>query len=218
MLTGYPTKFGTGIEIYGDYYDFRSLHKVLHSIDERIGEDAFDANFYMGLAYEVRKANNGHRLKKKIQRGDETFYHGFQYSWPDILVTLNLLRQRVGYLGHQHAINAHLYQLEHITMEALKEYDATVAIELIKWISEHKVLFYVYTQKALDEIRMKHFTEKNGKTRFRKLSQQMKLLLRYTDEHHALIDEYDKRAKALNCTVEEVKFPQGAWAELEFKW
>lgn len=70
----------------------------------------------------------------------------------------------------------------------------------------------------LDEIRMKHFTEKNGKTRFRKLFRHMKLLLRYTDEHHVLIDEYDKRAKALDCTVEEVKFPPGAWAELEFKW
>lgn len=218
MLTAYPTKYGTGIEIYGDCYDLRSLHAVLHNMDQHIGDTSFDGDFYMGLAYEVRKANNGHRLKKVIGPYSDEPYHGFQFSWPDILITLNLLRQRVGYLGNQHEINAHLFRLEHITMDALRQYDATTAIELVKWITEHKVLFYVYTQKALDEARMRHYKEKNGKTRFKKLNQHMKLLLHYSDEHHTLTNEYKQRAKKLNCEVEDLKFPSEAWSELEFKW
>ncbi len=218
MLTAYPTKYGTGIEIYGDYYDFRSLHQVLHNIDQHIADVAFDGDFYMGLAYEVRKAYSGNRLKKKMQAEDEAFYYGFQFSWPDILFTLNILRQRVGYMGSFHEVNAHLFALEHITMEALRQYDASAAIELVKWITEHKIAFYVYSDKALDEARMRHYREKNGKTRFRKLHQHMKLLLPYSREHHALTEKYDQRAKKLKCKVEDLKFPPEAWSEVEFKW
>lgn len=218
MLIGYPTKYGTGIEIYGDCYDLRSLHQVLHNIDQHIGELSFDGDFYMGLAYEVRKAYTGNRLEKIIGHYSEEPYYGFQFSWPDILLTLNLLRQRVGYMGNFHEVNAHLFALEHITMEALKQYDAAAATELVKWITEHKIAFYVYSAKALDEIRMRHYREKNGKTRFRKLNQHMKLLLPHSREHHRLSDEYDQRAKRLKCKVEDLEFPTEAWNELEFKW
>lgn len=218
MLIGYPTKFGTGIEIYGDYYDLRSLHEVLHTIHRDVGEASFVSDLCMGLAYEVRKANGGHRQKKKIRPDDKTFYYGFQYSWPDILITLNVLRQSVGYLGNYHEINANLFRLEHITIEALKQYDEVTAIKLVKWITEHKILLYSGVNQILDEIRMRHYTEKNGKTRFKKLNQHIELILHYTKEHLELMQHYEERAKRLNCNIENLEIPLQMWNDVEFKW
>src|SRR3989442_114990 len=97
MITGEATKYGTGIEIFGDYFDLKNLHE---SLTELAGEEGiFGTDFIMSFAYEVRKAFDEHREKKKYGSGKETInYLGFRLYWADFIVVLNILRDRAGYL------------------------------------------------------------------------------------------------------------------------
>jgi hypothetical protein len=53
MILSKPTKYGAGIEIYGDYKDLKSLHQtILDLSDSPALTDGAD-EFVLGLAYEM---------------------------------------------------------------------------------------------------------------------------------------------------------------------
>ncbi|MBK8587075.1 MAG: hypothetical protein IPN88_17375 [Bacteroidetes bacterium] len=52
MLIGRPTPNGTGIEIFGDYWDLDSLYNTLHAITT---EGTASNYVLLGFAYDVRK-------------------------------------------------------------------------------------------------------------------------------------------------------------------
>lgn len=76
MLQGYPTKNGTGISIFGDYGDLKSLYAAVHeiagSLDENNSRTKAQYQLLMNFAYEIRKAYSGQRLTDRlIFEGDD---------------------------------------------------------------------------------------------------------------------------------------------------
>ena len=68
MLQGFSTQNGTGITIYGDYCDLRSLYLTISKISDKIclTEDDPQCITLMSFSYEVRKAYSEQRLKEEI--------------------------------------------------------------------------------------------------------------------------------------------------------
>ena len=70
MIRAFPTKNGTGITIYGDYYDLTVLHDVIHEIAMTL--DAYNESqcgkhqLLMNFAYEIRKAKEQSRKIEKF--------------------------------------------------------------------------------------------------------------------------------------------------------
>lgn len=83
-----PTKRGIGVKIWGTFGDLNTLYEVIgkfwdneHSFDKE-GFDSRDKVISI-FSYDIRKAQEGLRLKKKA--GDSFFeegpYFGTQISW-----------------------------------------------------------------------------------------------------------------------------------------
>jgi hypothetical protein len=62
MIFSKPTKYGAGIELYGDYQDLNSLRQTILDLSDSpaLLNDGAD-EFVLGLAYEVRHAYEGAR-------------------------------------------------------------------------------------------------------------------------------------------------------------
>lgn len=136
MLQGFSTKNGTGITIYGDYCDLRSLYFTISKISDKVcqTEDDPQCVTIMSFLYEVRKAYSEQRIKEEIVfEGDRKIvYFGFQYLWTDQLIFLNALRNQASYVTTDDLDQANLYLIEHITKKALEEYDPEGAFGIKK--------------------------------------------------------------------------------------
>ncbi|WP_432327994.1 DUF6904 family protein [Mucilaginibacter sp. P25] len=71
MLQAYPTKNGTGVSIFGDYGDLKSLYEVVHGIAVSINADIptqkGQNQLLMNFAYEIRKAYQGQQLTEEMR-------------------------------------------------------------------------------------------------------------------------------------------------------
>src|SRR5690349_320448 len=61
MIFSKPTKYGAGIEIYGDYQDLNSLRQTILALSDSPALNGGADEFVLGLAYEVRHAYEGAR-------------------------------------------------------------------------------------------------------------------------------------------------------------
>ena len=94
MIFSKPTKYGAGIEIYGDYQDLNSLRQtILDLSDSRALNNGAD-EFVLGLAYDVRHAYEGSRgtITLSTSGSDSPKYFHFKTLWPIFLMQLALLR------------------------------------------------------------------------------------------------------------------------------
>jgi len=220
MLKGKPTEYGTGLIIYGDLYDLKSLYKTVSEISNYVGEENPDSDLYMSMAFSLRKAWEGHREEFNIGEPEywDIKYRGFKIYWPDFILTLNLIRQRVGYLGTNPEMQANIYRLEQVGMEALREYDEVYGEKYVKWIIENKIMFGPYLLQILDEVRLNHLSEKNGKPRFKRLLQNMKPFILFSKEHSAMVKKLEKQAEKYKCKVEDLKYSGEIYDDLKYKW
>ena len=61
MIFSKPTKYGAGIELYGDYQDLNSLRQTILDLSDSPALNDGADEFVLGLAYEVRHAYEGAR-------------------------------------------------------------------------------------------------------------------------------------------------------------
>jgi hypothetical protein len=134
MLTSAPTKFGSGITLYGDFFDLEAVHYTIHKIatdgfaEERIGD------FILALAYDVRKAKENHRELRKLglEKKDSVNYKGVAVLWPHFLVQVALLRHYAGYRDTDQRDQACLYLLESCAIKSLLAHDPKVGKECVE--------------------------------------------------------------------------------------
>src|SRR4030043_773302 len=99
MLLSEPTKYGSGITIWGDYQDFENLHETIHFLAEGVPLTINFQDFMLGLAYDIRHAFQGDRKTKisRFDRLDRVKYYGVDILWPVFLVQLGLMRWSAGF-------------------------------------------------------------------------------------------------------------------------
>lgn len=211
MLQGYPTRNGTGITIYGDYNDLRTLYWMVIKISERpslIADDPQSVTL-MAFAYEVRKAYSGQRLKEELifDEDRKIEYLGFQYLWTDLLLILNVLRYQAGYVATNELDQANLYLHEHITKKALESYDPEGAVSLKDLIGQRIYINDPLLCQINEFVNIEYLKQKPTKKRFRSLH-----LLKsnhfspFSKEGKELRQFLEAKANEIKALVTEISF------------
>lgn len=216
MLTGRPTKYGTGIELFGDYYDLKSLHNTVHSLAGR--EDSPGNSLFMDFAYEIRKANANSRETDVFDFADELIiYRGFKMYWTHFLITVKIMRENAGYLPTSTDIQADIYRLESIVETCLKSYDQITGTEIFDWLNHYNVARTEYIDLLVMQITSKNLREKDGKHRFKQLKMGIEILL-YNHPYHIEFKKIlEEEAKRLNCKISNLNLDMD-YSKIKFKW
>src|SRR5947199_9873760 len=102
MLTYEPLKNCAGIALFGDYLSLRRVHEIVHDVNGRSTIIRDKEGFFLGLAYDIRKASEGQRRPRQRDgaqpQGGRRF--GVEFLWPTILVQCRRLRDTVAYMDH----------------------------------------------------------------------------------------------------------------------
>jgi hypothetical protein len=220
MLFSEPTKYGAGLYLYGDYNDLRSLYATIH---ELWGEETANNPFYgylMSLAYEIRYAYQGMRMKytgpMELITPETGVYYGFPALWPQFLVQLKLLRDSASFKPTNREQQANLYLLEYCAEHALRTYDLAVGVESFeRYLALPNFPSNYLTQYIEDRVRSYVCEGKAGKARFRKLPDILRSLSDYSAEYRDFKNALTRIAKEKNCGVEELCDPRPL---CEFKW
>ena len=221
MLQGFSTQYGTGITIYGDYNDLRSLYWTILKISEKTLQvkDEPKSVTLAAFSYEVRKAYSEQRLKEELTfDGDRNIeYFGFQYLWTDLLILLNVLRYQASYTTTSDLDQANLYLLEHITKKALDGYDPEGAASLKDLIGQRIDIGDPLLCQINEFVNIEYLRIKPSKARFRRLH----LLISshfspYTKEGKELRQFLQAKAKEIQAPVSEITFDDKEFPE--FIW
>lgn len=221
MLQGYPTKKGTGITIYGDYFDLSSLYRTLHKVCEtnNPSDNPPIVQVILNLAYEVRQSFSRNRLEETIKTLDESEkveYLGFNYLWTDLLITLSAIRCRASYVVLNELDQSNLFLLEHITKDALDQFDTEGGARLKLYINQRIEISQPLLLPINEYINIQYLNEKPTKTRFRKLNKYFSYLSSYHPKHQEVKNIIEKLASSVDCPPEELSFSEENFPEL--KW
>ncbi len=216
MLTSAPTKFGTGITLYGDFLDLDTVHRTIHKIategfaEERIGD------FILGLAYDIRKAKDKQREARKlgIEKEDSVNYRGVAVLWPYFLVQVALLRHYAGYRNTDQRDQACLYLLESCAITSLLAYDPQVGKECVELFWSFASLPNDYLFEFFND-RARHFISIPEKKRFPALPRLLRSLWWMSPEYNAYATQLKEQAVKLGCSPHELhdtkNWPRFRW-------
>ncbi|ALO17217.1 hypothetical protein L21SP5_03614 [Salinivirga cyanobacteriivorans] len=214
MLQGYPTKGGTGISIFGNYGDLRSLYSTVHEIANSLDEynERLKAQhlLLMNFAYEIRKAYSGNRLTDKLVfEGDdkEMHYYGFNCVWTDILIFIATLRYNAGYIQTGKLYQANLYMLEYVVEKAMFDYNSQGANEIQHFIGQRINITNKYAFIIYQALHIKFVSERSGKKRFRSIPHLIgDHFSEWRQEYKDLIHSFELSAKEQKCEITDLEF------------
>ena len=222
MIQAYPTKNGTGIIIYGDYGDLRSLYQTIHSIAEH--GDEYEPkkkginNLLMNFAYEIRKAYSGHRIIDELEYpgSDMKFkYFGFKVVWTDMLIYISAIRHKAGFRVTTKLDQANLYILEYIIEKTLFDYDAQGANEIKEMIGQRITVSKKHVFQIYQKIHIEFLLSTKGKRRFRNIPNLIgSYFSSWRDEYKILFSELEATAQKQKCDITELEFenfPEIVW-------
>ena len=167
MLIGRPTEYGTGIEIFGDYWDLKSLYDTVHSLNETEEQDTPGYVLFMEFAFEIRIANDNRRETDISDFADELIiYRGFKIFWTNLIVIVKRLREISGIMKTTPDIQADIYRLESIVEKCLKTYDPIIGGQIFNWLSISEIPSTEYMDLLVMKITYKNLQTEDGKPFF----------------------------------------------------
>lgn len=136
MLTCQLLKNHAGILLCGDYTTLRSLHEVIHAVNEKSPLIRDKDGLFLGLAYDIRKA---YERQRQIINPPEHFpeigiRYGVELLWPVVLVQSRMLRASLAYVDSNKQQQALTYSLEFVIEEAItQEFKSQAEIIIHRW-------------------------------------------------------------------------------------
>ena len=124
MLWAEPSKHLAGMILWGDMWDLKAFYEVIQKLCKEHGHLSHEVSEYvMGLAYEVRKAFDGHRLTREISWYGEDVkpVYGAELPFVPTLLQSNILRGAAAYTSLTTREQAILLSFEACVEEALGE-------------------------------------------------------------------------------------------------
>ncbi len=133
MLSYLLLKNHAGLLLIGDDDTLRALHTVVHDVNTRSPLIHDRGGWFLGLAFDVRKAFEGQReILKPAQGRDEVgVRYGVQILWPVLLVQQRTLRASLAHMDHGKRHQAVAYDLEAVIEDGLRNDFGAAAPELI---------------------------------------------------------------------------------------
>jgi hypothetical protein len=217
MLYSRPTKHGAGIILLGDESDLRSLLCTIRKIydgppfKENLEEFLFD------FAHEVDSASSGARtpMPKGHSKPDDGGYNWVVRLWPSFLMELGMLRWAAGFHPTGKGDQANLYALEHCAETALLSYDPVAGLSAAEWLECFTGLPASYLVNFITEVEARYVcASKNGKTRFARLPEFLRMLQPFSPEYEAFEEQMEAIARERGCKpnhLERESFPRFAW-------
>ncbi len=216
MLIGRSTKFGTGIEIFGDYWDLKSLYETVHALAGT--EDTPGNGLLLNFAYEVRKANDNRRETDTSDFAEELIiYRGFKIFWTHLFPTVKFMRASAGFMTTTPDIQSDIYRLESIVEKCLKSYDQTIGTQIFDWLTFNNIPRTNYIELLIEHITIKNIKAKDGKPRFKQLRKDIEVFLYNHPDHLDFKKFIESEAKRLNCEISNLDFDID-YGEIGFKW
>jgi hypothetical protein len=215
MLLGDTTRRGTGILLMGDYIDLQQLYRTVHRFADYYDKTGTQPqnNVLLNFAYEVRKAFSGAREKMPMtHEGSDGYYFAFRYTWPQMLVVSNLLRQAAAWHPTNSMDQAQLYMLEACIKVSLGRYDADGAAKLKPFVGQDLYIHGPLLELLVQSIYLRYVGAPATKARFRTLPQ---LLLSYFDQggqaYRGVEAESAAAAALQKCEPADLAIPDSAF-------
>ena len=212
MLHITPTLRGIGVKLWGTHEDLNIFYETIGKFlgEERnlilTGAENRD-KIISSFSYEIRKAFEGQRLKKKSDHSDidEVEYFGTEISWVHFLFFLTALKFNMRYSGTTKFDVAMLLQIEFGIEEAMKAYDEIGARKLVGFIEGGIYEANEYIYHYMRSINMEYIMLGGGKKAFRQLPRLLNKAVFHTDDCNAYRTFLEKEAKRLGCSVNDME-------------
>lgn len=137
MLAYSLMKNHAGVLLTGDYCSLRTLHEVVHEVNERSPLVKDKEGALLGLAYEVRKAYEEQRkvIKPPEQYPEIGPRFGVEMLWPVLLVQSRILRSSIAFMDSSKWQQAIAYNLEAVIESAIEaDFGAQAVVLLERWM------------------------------------------------------------------------------------
>lgn len=169
MLEYKLTPHDAGIALWGDFAALDRLRSFIVHIVEESDYIEDKEGFVMGLAYDLRKAFEGHRSQDRSDsESDRCRIYGVEILWPALLVQIGLLRQAMGYIPTNKLDQVIMFELEHVVESAVRGAMPVFADEVIHRIRCIGAATYTHLDTVLDS-RCIYFIELPAKQRLKVL-------------------------------------------------
>ena len=210
MIYIVPTKKGFGVEIWGTYDDLSNLYEVLGKFwnDENgLAKGAENRDkLISGFSYEIRKAKEGSRLKRKSSHLslDKQEYFGTQISWVHFLFSLTAIKYNMRFYETNKFDISMILQIEFWLEKAMNSYDEIGAKNLIGFIDDGLYGANSNIYHFMRSINQEFFLFGGGKRAFRKIPDLLKRGIFFTNEYKEYDTFLKKEAERLNCDISEM--------------
>jgi len=192
MLNASPTKNGTGILIYGDYYDLLFIHQAIHeladTLDEKNDQQYSQFMLLMNFAYEIRKTYEGSREKfDMIGEPSDTSthqYYGINLIWTDAIIYLSNFKLTLGSISMNEHHLAVLYLLQGLIKNAIKVQDSSLITKFNTIFDDYQFIDHKYSFYLYQRIRLVYLSQPI-KTRFRNLPKLLKSYFQHNSSFHS---------------------------------
>jgi len=115
MLQFEITKKHAGIRLWGDTWTLQRIHEVLHKVNEQSCVIENKEGFFLGLAYDIRKAYEKQREIDTIEIFDDKYQiYGVEILWPVIVAQVGLLREAMGFIPTNRNDQIVAFELENL--------------------------------------------------------------------------------------------------------
>ena len=199
------------VELWGTHEDLNNLYEVLGRFWN--DENKLNINGYenrdkliSGFSYEIRKAFEGSRLKRKTSHYsfEETEYFGTQISWVHFLFSLTALKFNMRYSETSKLDISMILQIEFWLERAMNNYDEIGARNLVGFIDDGLYGANEFIYHYMRSINLDYFLLGGGKRAFRKLPDLLQRGIFFSDEYKSYKNDLEKDAKRLGCDVNDM--------------
>lgn len=217
MILTIPTKYASGVTIWGDYQDLLSLHETIHRLVEGSRADEGIKETVLGLAYDIRHAYQRDREEETFGHDeyDKVTYRGVRVLWPIILFQTSALRYFASFQPTTKGQQSNLYRLEACLEKTLNEVDPHGGSECVAWLNAPSPISTDYYCQYLTQASKEYVSGPAGKARFKKLPAILRSFHPMSIEYKSFATHLEATAKAQGCSPHELEdFSEGP----EIKW
>lgn len=225
MINTIATKRGIGIELWGTYNDLSNLYYTIEkfwTIERKEDEEDFENRdkLISGFVYELRKAFEGSRLKRKSNQlnkeGDELF--GAEFSWIHILFSLVSIRHNMRYIEVNKDEIELFEDIESNIQKSLFNYDSKGAISIIPFFNGAVYSGNKYIYQYMRCINAEFFLLGGGKKAFRQMPKLLNKAIYNSSEYIDYLNLLTKDAKKYNCEINELELNDDHIDYMSIKW
>ncbi len=214
-----------GVEFWGTHDDLNTFYEVIGRFWN--DENKRNINGYenrgkliSGFSYEIRKAFEGSRLKRKTSHDslEEIEYFGTKISWVHILFSLTALKFNMRYSDTSKFDISMILQIEFWLEKSMNSYDEVGARNLVGFIEDGLYGANEFIYHYMRSINLDYFLLGGGKRAFRKLPELLERGVFYSDEYISYKSFLEKDAERLGCAINDMDIDDDHIGYEKIKW